>query len=116
MSRRHTFVSTEARQLAIRMATATARRLEAFGLVVPPGRRPSAVPHDAMVVMPARGEILYRLLSSGEARERDFFSNRDKDRPAFTGHPYVVHCGVSMYEHPDQALLHANRYPLAVAP
>src|SRR4051812_34451507 len=107
-------VTEEARRLAIRTANATARRLEGFGRSVPPGRRPAYLPKEAVVVVPAAGEILYRLLSSDEPRERDFLSNRDKERPPMAGVPHLIHCGVSMYEHPDQALLKAQRYPLAV--
>jgi hypothetical protein len=115
MARGRRRVTEDARQLAIRLAAATARRLEGYGLSAPPGRRPANLPHEAIVVMPARGEMLYRLLSSDEVRERDFFSNHEKDRPPMDGEPHVVHCGISMYEYVDQALLRANRFPLALA-
>jgi hypothetical protein len=115
MSRRRS-VSREARLRATRAAGAASRRLlDRFGLQIPPGARPGLLPRDALVVMPAQGEILYRLLGADEIRERDFLSNRDKGRPCPANLPYIAHCGLSMYEHPDQALIHANRYPLSLA-
>lgn len=108
-------VTNEVRHRAGQAATAAARLLEAYGLIDPPEERPASLPPGAILALPARGEMLYRLLSSDEVRERDFFSNHDKDRPPLVGTDHVIHCGVSMFARPDQALIRANRYPVAVA-
>jgi hypothetical protein len=115
MGSRRASVTDEARQLAIRVVMAATRRLENYGVVIPPAWRPPRIPRDGFVVVPARGEVLFRLLSADDVRERDFFSKHDKERPCGENEPHVVYCGISMYEHPDQALIKANRYPLAVA-
>ncbi len=68
-----------------------------------------------MVVVPARGEVLFRLLGSEEIKERDFLNNVAKGRPPLGSEPFVARLGLSMYEHPDQAVLKARRYPVALA-
>ena len=108
-------VSEEARRIAVRVATEAARTLKGYGIVIPPLRRPPMLPMDATVVVPANGEVLFRLLRGQEPRQADFQSNQDKGRPRTDGVPHLIRCGVSMYAEPGQALIHAHRYPLAVA-
>jgi hypothetical protein len=63
--------------------------------------------------MPARGEVLFRLVAAGEPKQRDFKSKHDLGMPSM-GAAHVVHCGLSMFERPEQVVSRAQRYPLVV--
>jgi len=107
-------VTSEARERVAGIAARAAAKIRGFGRIKPPEHRPANPPAEAIVVMPARGEILFRLVAAGEPKRRDFESKHDRGQPAM-GAAHVVHCGLSMFERPEQALSNANRYPLVVA-
>lgn len=59
--------------------------------------------------------MVYRVLGRPTPRERDFISNRDKDRPREDDEPYVEFMGVSTYGSRARAEENAVIYPKFVA-
>ena len=113
MGGRRSPLSEDVRQAALDLAKRTLRQAGG-GIVRPPGRAPSVIPKAGVVAVPARGERLFRLLGSDEPRAVDFRSNQEKGRPPFEGCPWLQHCGLSMFEHAEQAIMVARFQPLVI--
>jgi hypothetical protein len=73
------------------------------------------LPAGWLVIAPAAGQVLYRLVNRDPPIVRDFESDRTKDRPRFGEDLEVDHLGLSMFDTEDQALSMARRYPKLVA-
>lgn len=71
----------------------------------------------AITAEPARGEVLYRLVSGDRPRVEDFMSHRDRPRrrPVPAGTPWLLVVGVSMFDTRARALEVARRRPAWVA-
>jgi hypothetical protein len=81
----------------------------------PPSASQLGLSPDWLVVAPARGQRLYRLVGRDPPRDRDFLSDRAKGRPRFENDLETDHLGVSMFAAETQALSMARRYPKLVA-
>jgi hypothetical protein len=81
---------------------------------VPPAKQ-VGLDADWLVVVPAAGQLLFRLVGSGTSRPRDFQSDRDKERPQWPEQSYVDYLGVSMFETVELAEENAVRYPKMIA-
>lgn len=82
---------------------------------LPPSPRDLGLPEDWIVIAPADGQIVYRLVGPDPLKVRDFQSDRDKKRPRWEGDLEVDHLGLSVFATLDQALSMARRYPKIVA-
>jgi hypothetical protein len=58
---------------------------------------------------------VFRLLGRSVAREWDFQSARDRDRPARPGQDFLDYAGVSVFGSEDAAIRTARRYPKLLA-
>src|SRR5829696_8536093 len=74
------------------------------------GLRPGTV-----LAIPARGQVVFRLVGRSEARPYDFQSNRDKGRPRWPRQDYVDYLGISVYGSEEAALRNATQYPKLIA-
>ena len=75
---------------------------------------------DWMLVAPAGGQSLFRLVGNPEARLRDFQSWRDRDietgrEARYPDDPFIDYVSLSMYETEDLALENANILPAYIA-
>ena len=68
-----------------------------------------------ILVAPAEGQVLYRVVGRSVPRPRDFESNRDKDRPRWPDQTYVDYLGISMFETEELAKESAIRWPKLIA-
>jgi hypothetical protein len=66
---------------------------------------------DWVLLVPASGQVLYRVGGKSAARERDFQSDRDKTRPRYVDQTYVDHLGLSMFESEELAEASATNFP-----
>jgi hypothetical protein len=90
----------------------------------PPLAQDIDLPPGALLIVPACGQVLYRLLSKPEPRLRDFMSNHERTLttrqgdqppvPRLQGDPFDDWCSVSMYARPEQAVAIAQRWPTFV--
>jgi hypothetical protein len=74
-----------------------------------------------MLVAPAAGQVLYRLVGNREARLRDFQSWRDRDQESghdarFPDDPWIDYVCISMYETEEIAVEGSNIFPAYIAP
>jgi hypothetical protein len=81
---------------------------------VPPGPVAFGLPSDAVVALPAAGQVLYRL-ASNPLEESDFVSLAHRGKPPFKKRPMLMHAGLSMFEQIAQAKSRSNRSPVVVA-
>jgi hypothetical protein len=70
---------------------------------------------DAVLVVPAGGQVVFRLLGRSAAREWDFQSARDRDRPPQPGRDFLDYIGLSVFASEHAALAAAVRFPKIVA-
>jgi hypothetical protein len=82
---------------------------------MPPSPPDVGLSEDWFVVVPADGQVVYRLVGAEQLRIRDFQSDRDKKRPRWDGDLEVDHLGLSVFASLDQAHSMARRYPKIVA-
>lgn len=95
---------------AVRSATSAG-----WGPELPPLAFDLGLPDDAQLVVPARGQVVYRLIGRSDAREFDFQSARERDRPMRPGQAFVDHVGISVFGSEAAALAMATRFPKLIA-
>ena len=66
---------------------------------------------DWLLLVPASGQVLYRVIGRSNAQERDFQLDRDKKRPRYPDQTYVDHLGLSMFESEELAEASATNFP-----
>jgi hypothetical protein len=70
---------------------------------------------DATVVVPAHGQVVFRLLGRSAARVFDFQSAHDRDRPARPGQDFLDYVGLSTFGSEEAAIRTARRFPKIIA-
>ncbi len=85
------------------------------GYGYPPPSGEHGLPEDAFIVVPARHQIVFRLVGRTASRRRDFESNREKGRPQAPDETYADYLGVSVFSDPELAVANAVRWPKHVA-
>jgi hypothetical protein len=91
------------------------RRIPAPVAEMPPSPLDVGLPGEWVVVAPADGQTVYRLVGAEPLKIRDFQSDRDKKRPRWDEDLEVDHLGLSVFATLDQAQSMARRYPKIVA-
>jgi hypothetical protein len=81
----------------------------------PPLASDLGLPDEAMVVVPAAGQSVYRVIGRSSPLARDFESNRDRGRPRFPRQDYIDFVGISVFGSLEAALASAARFPKLVA-
>jgi hypothetical protein len=87
----------------------------AAGDELPPLPRDVALRADALLAIPASGQVVFRLLGRSTPRAFDFQSARDRDRPIRPGQEFIDHLGLSVFGSEDAAIAIAQRFPKLVA-
>ena len=82
---------------------------------MPPSPSDVGLPEDWIVVAPADGQVVYRLVGAELLKVRDFQSDQEKQRPRWGDDLEVDHLGLSVFATLDQAQSMARRYPKIVA-
>lgn len=82
---------------------------------LPPDPRDVGLPPEWLAIAPANRHRLFRLVGKDPPRERDFQSDKVKNRPRFAGDHEADHLALSMFATEAQALSMARRYPKIVA-
>jgi hypothetical protein len=88
---------------------------QAWGPELPPLAAELGLPRDVELVVPARGQVVYRLIGRRTAREFDFQSARERERPMRPGQSFLDHVGISVFGSEAAALAMATRFPKMVA-
>jgi hypothetical protein len=96
-------VEPEDVRVALRRAAASLRRLT----VITRRKR--------VVAYPANGQLVYRGIGRGHAVERDFFSDRGKERPRAPDQDYMDYVGLSVFGSLEAAEANMVRYPKRIA-
>lgn len=104
---------------AVRAGVEVARR-PVLGLGGPPGELPPlagalGLRDDALLVVPADGQVVFRLLGRSRPRLRDFQSARDRERPIGPQQDFLDYLGVSVFGREEVALANATQFPKLVA-
>lgn len=98
---------------AVRGATPESPRHDSGALAPPPTEL--GLPPEWLVVVPGAAQTIYRLVSRDPPRDRDFYSDRMKQRPRGEGVLETDHLGLSVFASEEQAFSMARRYPKYVA-
>jgi hypothetical protein len=84
-----------------------------------PGRQQDAedlgLPRGSLVVRPASGQTVYRVLGRSEPREWDFYSDRDKGRDRAPRQDFIDFVAISVFGSQAAALANCTRFPKLVA-
>ena len=67
---------------------------------------------DWLLLVPASGQVLYRVIGRSNAQERDFQSDRDKKRPRYPDQTYVDHLGTQPPARGGESLLDSVEGPV----
>ena len=86
----------------------------------PPAAWDIGMPDDWFIVVPADGQLLYRLVGREEPRLRDFQSWRDRDQESgrearYPKQAFIDYTSLSMFETAALAVESANIFPAYVA-
>jgi hypothetical protein len=81
----------------------------------PPRPEHVGLPADWLVVMPAGGHVMYRMVKAEQAIKDDFRSDRLLGRPRYGDDLEADHLGLSMFEELDQAQAMMRRFPKYIA-
>jgi hypothetical protein len=82
---------------------------------LPPLAADIGLRRDATLVVPANGQVVFRLLGRSAAREWDFQSARDRGRGMGPRQDFLDYLGVSVFGTEEAALAIAARIPKLVA-
>jgi hypothetical protein len=82
---------------------------------MPPSPPDVGLPENWIIIAPAYGQTVFRLVATEPLKIRDFQSDRDKNRPRWEDDLETDHLGLSVFETLDQARSMARRYPKVVA-
>jgi hypothetical protein len=87
--------------------------VESMGL--PPRPENLGLPEDWLIVMPAAGHTMFRMVKQERPTEDDFLSDRVRGRPRYGEDLEADHLGVSMFAERVQAESIMRRYPKRIA-
>ena len=82
---------------------------------LPPSPEHFGLPEDWLLIMPASGQTMFRMVKRDSPTKDDFRSDRLLGRPRFAEDLEADHLGLSMFEERAQAESMMRRYPKLIA-
>jgi hypothetical protein len=82
---------------------------------LPPLAEDLGLPGGFTLMRPAAGQTVYRVLGRSQARDWDFYSDREKGRPRAPNQDFVDFVGISVFGSQSAALANCARFPKLIA-